>query len=637
MKTTRTACTRHCGNGCALLVTEHEDGSIKIAGDPGHPFTQGYICGKTARFMDRLGAEDRIVEPMIKENGRFRKASWNEALELVAGKINALRDAPERMMNIFYVASYGLLFRASSALFGLLGASETGGDYCQDAGYEAQLRDFGSVRQPMWDDLDNSRRLVNWGRNLDAQAMLVGREVAQCRKNGMKVLSVTPGDPGYKAFSDDIIVIRPGTDRFLALAVVRLLMDRGADLALARDRAAGWMEFEALAGLQDLDTLLAACGVSRTDAELLADYYQDGPTATVLGRGLQRYAFGGENVRFVDALALCAGWIGMPGGGLYYNQSDRGHIRYDWFKRPEPAPRSLPMHDLGVAITKADPPIEFVYVEGTNVVNQAPAATALREALEKPFVVAVEAFMNDTALVADVILPPALLLETEDLTRCSSHGFVHYSAKVFEPRGSAKANFDIIKEISSRLEPPLDFPEAEEIMADGLRAAKMTTDLDVIKAKGYVPSPDAEMPYVGGRFDHPDGLARMPQELHLEPSPPEGYPLRLLSCVSKKHILSQVPEALQTGLQTLWLAPENEQLTANGGQLDPGKPCYLTTEYGRMEVKVDLLPGLSPEGAYILRGGWLKTGWGLNALIGPHEADMAGQCAYYSQWCSIEN
>jgi anaerobic selenocysteine-containing dehydrogenase len=67
MKTTRTCCTRHCGNGCALLVTERADGSVKITGDPDHPVTRGFICGKTARFMDRLSAKDRITQPMIKE------------------------------------------------------------------------------------------------------------------------------------------------------------------------------------------------------------------------------------------------------------------------------------------------------------------------------------------------------------------------------------------------------------------------------------------------------------------------------------------------------------------------------------------------------------------------------------------
>ncbi len=639
MKTTRTCCTRHCGNGCALLVTERDDGSIKITGDPEHPFTKGFICSKTAKFMDRLGATDRILEPMIKENGEFRKVDWNEALELVARKINALRPTPERMMNIFYVASYGILFRASPAFFGRLGCSEVSGDYCQNGGHEAQMLDFGLVKQPMLVELNDSKRLVNWGRNLDAQAMLLGREVNKQRERGMRVLTIVPGDPGYEKYSDDMIVIRPGTDRFLALAVVKILMERGADMSFARDRVFNWMEFEALQGLQKMDMLLESCGVSQKEAQLVADYYQDGSTATVIGRGLQRYTYGGENVRFIDALAVCAGWVGMKGGGVYYSQGDLGNIRFDWYDRPAPAPRQLPFHSLGRAIMQADPPIEFIYIDGTNALNQVPDAPALVKACQSPntFVVAVEAFMNDTALNADVILPPALLFETEDLVRCSSHGFVHHSTQVFEPRGKTRSNFEIIADLASRLDPPLPFPTAEQIMSEALKAKRMTTKLEHIRKQSYVPSPAYAPPFEQGIFAHSDGLARLVTQLHVEPEATKGYPLRLLSFVQKKHMLSQIPEAEQQGLQTLWLAPKNALLLANGGSLDLTQRCYLATEMGRMEVKVKTLDSLHPQAAYICRGGWLKTGWGLNRLIGPHEADLGGQCAYYAQWCSVEN
>lgn len=639
MKTTRTCCTRHCGNGCALLVQERADGSVKITGDPEHPATRGFICAKTAGFMDRLNAPNRIVEPMIRKNGVLQAVEWNEALALVAGRINALRATPERMLHLFYVASYGVLFRASPALFGLLGASEASGDYCLDAGHEAQCLDFGQVMQPGLDELRLSRRVVNWGRNLDAQAMLMGRELRSRRTQGLKVLSITPGDPGYAQYSDHVVTIRPGTDRFLALAVVRLFMERGADLALARARGLNWAEFQAMAGVHGVESLLAACDVRREEAELVADYYQDGPTATLFGRGLQRYRFGGENVRFIDALALCAGWVGTPGGGIYYCQGDLGHIRYDWHKRPAPAPRSLPTHDMGRAIAEADPPVEFVYVDGTNAVNQSPHAGALRDALNNTFVVAVEAFMTDTAECADVVLPPALLLETEDLVRCSAHGFVHHSARVFAPRGKSRSNFDICKAIAARLEPPLPFPDAEQVMADALRAERMTTSLEDIRARSYVPSPPMQTPFAGGRFAHADGLARLPEQLHGEPPAPQEFPLRLLSLVGRKHLLSQIPENEQTGLPTIRLSPENGLLAANGGPLniDKGAPCFLATELGRMPVRVELLEGLHPQAAYVTRGGWLKTGWGVNALIGPHDADLAGQCAYYSQWCRVDN
>jgi anaerobic selenocysteine-containing dehydrogenase len=637
MKRTRTCCTRHCGNGCSLIVTEKDDGSVRITGDPDHPETRGFLCGKTARFMERLNAEDRILEPMIKENGSFRPAEWNEALDLVAGRINALRATPERMANVFYVASYGVLFRASPAFFGRLGATEVSGDYCLDGGIEALERDFGVVMQPMMEDVGNARAIVNWGRNLDAQSMLMGRAVTRARQRGARVLSITPGEPGYRAFSDHIITIRPGTDRFLALAAVKILRERGALATLARERAHGFEAFLALAGSHGLDALLGACGVSLADAELLADHYQRGPATTLFGRGLQRYAHGGENVRFIDALALCTGNVGIPGGGVHYCQGDLGHIRYDWHQRPAPAPRSLPFHRLGRAIMEADPPIEFFYIDGTNAVNQVPDAPALKKALERVFTVSVEAFWNDTALASDVVFPPALMLETEDLVRCSAHGYVHHSAKVFEPRGKCRSNFEIIAELARRLDPPMDFPSEEEVMRDALKARRMSTELEDIRERCYVPSPPYPLPFGGGVFAHPDGKARLVAELTPEPGAPGGYPLRLLSTVQKRHLLSQIPEREQVGPQPLFLSPRCALLQENGGGLDISRPCFLVTEHGRMPVSPRLLDSLHPEAAHVPRGGWMKTGWGLNALIGPLGGDMAGQCAYYSQWCTVEN
>ena len=109
----RTACTRHCGDGCALLVTSGLDGRLVIRGNPDHPFTQGFICAKTARFGERLASPRRILTPLIREHGSFREASWDEALGLIAAEITRLRPTPERILHVHYYASFGLLDRKS--------------------------------------------------------------------------------------------------------------------------------------------------------------------------------------------------------------------------------------------------------------------------------------------------------------------------------------------------------------------------------------------------------------------------------------------------------------------------------------------------------------------------------------------
>lgn len=636
MHYTKTCCTRHCGNGCALLAA-HDGQRLHVKGDPDHPATRGLVCGKTARFGERLHAADRITRPLLREGGTLRELSWDEALNLAAQRIQALRAAPERMLHVFYVASYGVLFRASSYLFGRLGAAATSGDYCLDAGIEAQVQDFGLLTEPELDDLALSRRIVNWGRNLDAEGMFAGRCVQQARRRGAYVLAVTPGDPGYESFADRLVTIRPGMDRFLALAVLRVLERRGALSEDVLRAVSGFGCFQKVLHAHSQEELLAACGVAAADAQALADAYADGPCASILGRGAQRYRFGGENVRFIDALALLSGNMGVPGGGTYFSSGDRGHIDYSWFKRPAAPPRTLPVHDLGRALERAEAqgePVELVWIEGTNAVSQAPDSARLAGALRKPFVVAVEAFMNDTAEVADLILPPALMLEWEDVTRCSSHGWVHHSAKVLDPPEGCLSNFEISRQVARRLTPPLDFPTAEEVMEDALDAPNLKTSLAELRERTWLPSPPRPTPFAGLRFAHADGKARLPETLHDEPAPPAEYPLRLLTLVNKAHLLSQIPESVQRERPCLVrISPDSPSLSG----LDMERPVRLVTEQGSLPVQLELLPGLHPEALLAERGGWMKCGRGINALIGPHEADLAGQCAYYAQFCRLEN
>ena len=154
--------------------------------------------------------------------------------------------------------------------------------------------------------LIQSPRIVNWGCNAGIHSVHVARLLAQARRNGARILSIHPGDKGYAPLSDAVLVVRPGSDRFLAAAVLQRLWQRGTLDAAALARCHDPQAFLAvLAGL-DAAALREACGISAEAVALVADWYGgEAATATLIGRGLQRYAYGGETVRFVDALAMC--------------------------------------------------------------------------------------------------------------------------------------------------------------------------------------------------------------------------------------------------------------------------------------------------------------------------------------------
>ena len=201
--------------------------------------------------------------------------------------------------------------------------------------------------------------------------------------------------------------------------MIRRLIDEGCVAAEVTDRTRHPEKFRELIQGRSPDELLAACDVSTADAEhLFQTYARVKPLATFIGAGLQRYRRGGENVRFINALALLSGNIGRSGGGVYFHLHSYRNLELGWLKGPgHKGRRAFHIATIGQDILGAqDPPVRMLWVNGINVVNQAPDILQTVRAFDQvAFKVVVDAFMNDTAQRADLVLPCALMLEQEDI------------------------------------------------------------------------------------------------------------------------------------------------------------------------------------------------------------------------------
>jgi len=628
-----TACTMDCGDACSLLVDPE---AKTVRGNPKHPFTKGFCCKKGGRYFDRLNAQERITTPLIRRDGRFVEADWDEAMGLVARKLDAARQRPEAILHIHGHGYRGVLAKASSILFEALGASTTRGALCDNTGITACITDFGALDHNDPEDILCASRIVNWGRDIPRCSVHQQALIARARKQGTEVLTISPGGDGAADFSDMTIRVRPGTDRFLAAAVLKLFLEAGDLNPWVLTRTANW---PALRGLIDglaFRDLCRACDVSARDAETVYDWYADpGNVATLLGWGLQRHVFGGENVRFINALAMLSGNVGISGGGAYYNISS-GRNLGTWAHlikggRRRAARRELLINDLGTEIRRADPPVEFVLIDGHNVVNQVPDCLAAAEALRRPFVVVVDGFLHDTAMLADVILPPALMFEREDALGSFTHNCVNHCAAAVPPRGLCRPDFEIVAELGSRLAEPIVLPDAETCLTEGLKKAGIS--LAELREHGFVKVEHPRVAFAGMVFAHPDGLYRFPEALSPEPPRDPDHPLQLLTLIRGESLHSQIPEADQAGFPTVWIAKGSPAFAA----LDPARDAYLVTPVGAMRVEVQTAPGLHPAAVIMRRGGWMKFGHNANVIIEPRMTDMGEGCAYYSQPCRLEN
>lgn len=626
------ACIMDCPDCCSFVKDTKAN---TILGNPDHPFTRGFICSKGKAFIRRLNAPQRILTPMLRQNWDFRSISWDAALALVAERLNNLDSTPEKVLHIRGYGYRGVLAQASLNFFQALGSAATYGSLCDETGIEACMRDFGSLNQNHPHELLNASCIVNWGRDFLRSSPHTAALIQEARKLGTRVLSISPGGQS-QSLSDEFILIRPGMDRFLAAAIIKMFIrdDLFAPelLELVRD----WQKFRDLVMSTSIRELLDMCGVARDQAGKIFECYRGkSPVASVLGWGLQRYAFGGENVRFINALALLTGNIGIKGGGSYFNiDSSRNlgtwsAITPDGMPDPEKR-RRLALYNLGREIENCSPRVEFIWVDGHNVINQIPDSKAMELAFRDSFVVCVDGFFNDTALLADLVLPPAFMMEKEDILGSCLHDYVNYSGKLFEPKGECLSDFDILNDLGRRLSRQVLFPDSQQCLAAGL--APMNASLEKIREKGFLEGGNPRIAFAGPKFDHPDGCYCLPEKLSPEPENPRTFPMRLLSLVRGRYMHSQIPESRQQGLPVVFISKDNSFYSC----YDPSKKTWLVTALGRMQVKPDFVIDIHPEAVIMRRGGWMKCWHGPNIIVQAMPTDMGDGAAYYSQCCRLD-
>ncbi len=627
------ACILDCPDSCSFVVDSRK---MIIRGNPDHPFTKGFICPKGKNFFERINSRERITTPMLRRGSNFSPTTWDKALDIIAKCLDRLRSRPESILHVRGYGCRGVLAQAGLNFFAALGSSKTVGSLCDEAGIEACIRDFGSLNHNDPADIVNASRIVNWGRDFNRSSIHLSGIISQAVKSGTGLMTISPGGDANARLSHDSILIRPGTDRFLAGAVIRMFLESGTLRPEIVERTANWPAFRDLILSFSMSDLLSACQVSADDARRLFHWYQEsGPTASILGWGLQRYVHGGQNVRLINALAMLSGNMGVSGGGSYYNISS-GRNLGQWTAETPGGPktdaerRQLAHHNLGREIEEAGPEIEFIWIEGHNLVNQAPDSLRIARALEKPLVVCVDGFFNDTALRSDIILPPALMLEKEEILGSCLHNYVNYSGRAVAPRGSCRSDFDILSDLGQRLDPPIKFPDQDQCLEAGLKFLDIS--LEEIRNRGYAPAGHGAVAYSGLVFDHPDSLYRFPPGLDPEPEVDPEFPLRLLSLIQGRYMHSQIPESDQQGLPLVFISRSSPAASA----LDPLKKTLLVTRIGRMQVDVRTTFGLHPEAVIIRRDGWIKFGHGPNILIEARETDMGHCAAFYSQPCRLE-
>ena len=629
----RTACTRDCPDACQIIATVEDGRVTRLRGDRAHPVTRGFLCYRTDHYLERQYSAERLTGPLVRRGGRLEPASWDEALDLVAERLAEARDrhGAESILSVRSGGSLGLMKMVNRHFFELLGpVTHTRGDICSGAGEAAQQADMGISDAHDLEDLEHSRAIVLWGKNVAETGVHLMPVLKRARARGVPIVQI---DPVHNArtlqLCDRYYPVRPGGDGFLALAVARVLLDEGLGDPEAPSYTDGFEAFAALARRRSVEAWTALADLPASAAHELAELLARRPAAIFVGWGLARRLHGSATVRLLDALGAVSGNLGVPGGGVSYYFQRRGGFDTSWVKRPENAgARTLLEPLLGEEILGADPPIRVAVVDNANPASQLPeSATVARALAGVPFLVVIDAFLTDTAELAQVVLPTTTMLEEHDVVGAYGHAWVQLAQPVVDPAPGARSDLAIYQALACRLGFGDALAAPAEAWIDRLLApmAKAGVTREAL-ARRALRKPEApRVLFEGRRFPTPTGRFQLICDFpDAPPAFDEGYPLCLMSNASYRTQASQMEQSAQQDPPVVTLHPDAAPAHADGDLATLASPLATVT------VRLRFDPAQRRDLVVYAKGRWGKFG-GPNALVRARETDAGGGAAYYDQ------
>lgn len=633
----RTACTRDCPDACGIRATVEDGRVVALAGDKEHPVTRGFLCERTSRYLRRQYSPERLLHPLVKRDGRFVETGWDEALDLVASRLAAIRaeSGPEAVLHYRSGGSLAILKTLNDWFFECFGGARVKkGDICSGAGEAAQEEDLGVSESHSLDDLLHSRVIFLWGKNVLTSFLHLLPVLKEARARGARIVLVDPVPSKTVRFADEWVQPRPGADRFLALGMARVLFERGLLDPTVSEWSTGLAGFRALAFARSAREFARAADVAPATVEHLAEMYGTlRPGNIQVGWGLTRRLHGGSTVRVLDALAAIAGNLGVPGGGVTFYYRRRG--AFDVARWRPPAERAgLPEASLGEAILAAeDPPVRAVVVDCGNPVAMLPDSRTVARALEtREFVVVLEQFLTDTAQRAHVVLPTTTMLEEEDLLGAYGHHYLTATRAVAARPSGVKTDLEIYQALADRLGFGGRLRGTAAAWAERMLApVGEHVALEELQARAVQNPLAATVLFADRRFATPDGRFHFVSGVDLDPEPGDpAYPLQL-GCFS-------TPEAQSSQ----WSVPVEGRLLearvhprAAGGIAD-GVRAWIASRIGHLQVVVRHDPELRADMIVVPKGGWLAHGHAANALVRARPTDLGGGAAYYDERVRLE-
>ena len=465
-------CALDCPDCCSLLIDIEDGKGSHLRGDPNHPVTRGFLCGKVARYLEREYAQDRLLYPQKrigrKGEGKFQRISWNEALDTIAQRLQGVvaEYGSEAILPYSYAGTMGYLQGSGMdrRFFHRLGASRLDRTICSSAGGAGLTKTLGARYGTEPEQFRHSKLIIAWGASIHNTNVHLWPFIVEARRNGARFYTIDPVRTRTAELADKHFSILPGSDLALALGFMHIIIDEKLyDAEYVARFTDGFDELKKRAAEYPPERVESLAGIPRADIVALArEYATTHPAAIRLGYGVQRSERGGTAVRAISALPALTGSWREVGGGLQLSLSQAFHVNKAGLEMPELQLRSalgreariVNMTELGKALTKLNqPPVKALVVYNSNPAAIAPNQNLVLKGMRREdlFTVVLEQFQNDTADYADILLPATTFLEHTDIYFAYGHYYLQLARPVLPAPGECKSNVEVFRLLAERM------------------------------------------------------------------------------------------------------------------------------------------------------------------------------------------
>ena len=487
----KTTCP-YCGCGCEMYLGVRGNKIVSSRGVKENPANQGNLCVKGRFGYEFVNHPDRLTTPLIKKNGKLVKATWDEALTLIAKKLGKYKGNKFALLASAKATNEDnyALQKFTRAVMGTNNVDHCA-RLCHAPTVAGLKQSFGSgAMTNNTQDIGKAKCIFAIGTNTTDAHPIIALQVKYAAKKGTLIVA-NPRKIDLVRHAKIFLQHNPGSDVALMMGMARVIVDEKLlDKKFIESKTEGFAEFKKSLTNFDLETAEKITGVPKDKiAEAARIYATSGASSILFAMGITQHTHGTDNVLATSNLALLTGNIGKEGAGVnplrgqnnVQGACDLGSLpnvypgyqavnNADVHKKFEKAWKAKLSDKAGLTHLEIFEAIDSgkvkcLYTAGENpVLSEADSNHVIAAIKKLEFFITQDIFLTETAQLADVVLPAATFAEKEG-SFTNTERRVQRVRKVIEPIGEAKADWKIMGELAAKMGVSgLEFNSAAEIM-----------------------------------------------------------------------------------------------------------------------------------------------------------------------------